>query len=85
MRGLSGRAPDAVDSAPREARPGVARTCHAERHRQLGISFYSWIEITLSPEPDPKAKGAYKLIFRNDLEPNRESIRWKTFIAPVAR
>ena len=28
----------------------------------------------------PEGLRAYMLIFLNDLEPNRESIRWKTFI-----
>lgn len=46
----------------------------------LGISFYSWIKVTLSPEPRENADGAYTLTFFNDLEPDREFIRWKTRI-----
>ena len=46
-----------------------------------GLSFYSWIQIDLSPSPSPDADGAYRLEFLNELEPDRESIRWKTRIA----
>ena len=65
--------------------PGLHELATRSVIATLGISFYSWIEITLSPEPAPKAEGAYTLIFLNDLEPDRESIRWKTFIAPAAQ
>ena len=46
----------------------------------LGIPFYSWVSVTLSPEPRDDAPGAYTLLFYNDLEPDREFIRWKTRI-----
>jgi hypothetical protein len=64
--------------------PGLHELATRSIIATLGIPFYSWIEVTLSPEPDPKAEGAYTLIFLNDLEPNREFIRWKVRIAPGA-
>lgn len=66
---------------PTTRAPGLHELATRSVIAALGIPFYSWIEITLSPEPDPKAEGAYTLIFLNDLEPDRECIRWKTRIA----
>ncbi len=46
-----------------------------------GISTYSFLQATLSPEPREDAPGAYTLLFRNALEPDREFIRWTTRLA----
>lgn len=61
--------------------PGLHDLCTKSVIATSGATFYSWIKITLSPKPDDSAEGAYTLIFLNELEPDRESIHWKTRIA----
>ncbi len=46
-----------------------------------GDPTYSFLCVTLSPEPKENAKGAYSLSFYNDIEPDREFIHWATRIS----